>query len=525
MDLTDNQKTIIKAYVKVVRGRIALPSREDMEKAGVTMGQIKHHFGSLYQLRKAAKSLHPDVFKNLIDEEIYNPASFKKLQDKAAKYSRFVVTTAVTGCPVHKGFYKSIKRYCKENKALLLVLPSTDPASTAGFTMDPSLSDEVVVFDDLSLNRNLFISTIKLSAKHIDPITGLGRIGQRNGSFIYASPKQRLKMVPTSNRGYPHALMTTGAITVPDYHTTRYLSERTAYIANVDHVLGALVVEIESDRIFHYRQIQAERSGNFVDLGVYYRPDGLGTLKPKAMVLGDYHTGETDTTAEKCWLEVLDTVGAETVVFHDLFNGASVNHHEMDQHITRAIRAIDNQLELEPELKMVADVLKLYSEKADQLVVVDSNHHDFLVRWLEEGRYVTDPKNKRIGLLLALEMLDGKNPVKSGVEMVGGANPKVRWLQRDEDFKIARIELGAHGDMGLNGGSGSVSASETAYGLSVDGHGHSAEILRGAWRVGTSSFLKLDYNKGASSWSHTSCLVYPNGARQLINVIEGKWKI
>ncbi len=90
---------------------------------------------------------------------------------------------------------------------------------------------------------------------------------------------------------------------------------------------------------------------------------------------------------------------------------------------------------------------------------------------------------------------------------------------------MADIELGAHGDKGANGARGSLLAMENAYGNSVSGHSHTPEILRGAWQVGTTSLLKLEYVKGPSSWMHTSCLVYPNGSRQLINAINGLWRL
>jgi hypothetical protein len=138
--------------------------------------------------------------------------------------------------------------------------------------------------------------------------------------------------------------------------------------------------------------------------------------------------------------------------------------------------------------------------------------------------YIKDPHNKKIALELALAMVNGLDPLKTGVEKYLGADKPVTWLKRDEDYKIARIELGSHGDLGSNGGTHSLRSMENAYGNSVSGHTHTPEILRGAWQVGTCSLLKLDYNVGPSSWVHSSCVVYPNGGRQLINVINGKWK-
>jgi hypothetical protein len=122
-----------------------------------------------------------------------------------------------------------------------------------------------------------------------------------------------------------------------------------------------------------------------------------------------------------------------------------------------------------------------------------------------------------------------EDPLKYGVEKMGNINlkcmNKIKWLKRDEDLRLADIQLGAHGDKGANGARGGLQSMEFAYGNSVTGHSHSPEVLRGAWQVGTSSHLKLGYNVGPSSWLNSSCLVYPNGQRQLINAIKGKYRI
>ena len=98
-------------------------------------------------------------------------------------------------------------------------------------------------------------------------------------------------------------------------------------------------------------------------------------------------------------------------------------------------------------------------------------------------------------------------------------------MKIDEDYKVAGIQLGVHGHLGANGSRGSLANMEKSYNKSVTGHSHSPAILRDAWVVGTSSRLRLDYNQGPSSWLNTFCLVYPNGQRQLINIIEGKYKL
>jgi len=93
-----------------------------------------------------------------------------------------------------------------------------------------------------------------------------------------------------------------------------------------------------------------------------------------------------------------------------------------------------------------------------------------------------------------------------------------------QDTKFLGYELGNHGDEGANGGRGSPRSIENANSKSVTGHGHSAFIIRDTYRVGTSSELRLDYNKGYSSWTHTNALLFDMGTVQLINTINKKFR-
>lgn len=526
--LNERQEQILKIYLKLTKEKKAHPSLNDMKRADVTRSAIRESFETLADLRDYAKKTNPDAFAGIIDYELFSPTEFKRLKETVSKHSRFVVTTAVQGCSAHKGFFKSLKSYCEKNDALLLVMLCKDPAASVGDTLDPLLNQEELVFDNMGLNDNIFVNAIKLSAKHIDPLTGLSRLGQRDGSFIYASPKQRLKMVPTSNTKPPVAIMTTGAVTIPNYSSNRYLSDRTGVIAANDHVLGAIIVEIEDDTFFHFRQIQADKSGAFIDLDTYYQGSESRKMRPEALVMGDWHSGETDPGARAATLEQIKALRPRRLIIHDGFNARSISHHEEKNRILKAQRAKLNELDLTAELKEYArdlDELATLIPDLEEIVIVKSNHDEHLDRYLTEGRYLEDPTNHALSLRLAAAMVEGGDPVKAGVELMGLKNgKKIRWLTRDEDFKIARVELGAHGDRGANGARGSLMAMENAYGNSVSGHTHTPEILRGAWQVGTLSKLKLSYNTGASSWTHSNCLLHRNGGRQLLNIFNGRWR-
>ena len=380
---------ISKLYARLAKKLKRDIRMQDLQDAGITKDMVTHHFGSLTSLEKVARSQYPGSFFDVTVDSLYSPKAIADLRQEVATSKRFVVTTAVNGCEVHPRFLASIKNYCKQNDASLLILVASDPAASRDKewgTISSKLKDETIVIEDTRLNSNVFLSTIKLSAKHIDPTTGLGRIGQRNGTFIYASPKQRLKAVPVSNSTLPHFMMTTGAITVGNYKSDMYMSQRTAYIAEHDHVLGAIVVEIVDDKRYHFRQIQSDSKGAFYDLGVRYTPSECVKVQPEAFVLGDWHAGETDPGAKKAWFDVSKLTKPKRILLHDAFDGISINHHERNYKLLKAKRAENNQLSLQNELSILSSDIQEIAELTDEVIVVKSNHDQFLERYLQETK-------------------------------------------------------------------------------------------------------------------------------------------
>lgn len=525
------KQSILKKYMQILtsKGKVRLM---DLSKQGITKDQVSHHFGSLKEIEKSVRKSNPNLFFDVPVYELIKKKHHLKTHNIIQRCKRFVVTTAVNGCKVDENFLASIESYCKKNDAALLVIMATDSAIN-NVNHDYGTVDKRIlahgghlVLTDENLNSNIFISTLKLNAKVIDPISGLQRVGQSSGSCIYASPKQRLQPIPVSNVKMPRFAMTTGALTLPSYVEDAFNKIRNSYIANHDHKMGGLIIEIEDSSIYHFRQIQSDLDGSFIDFGTKYMPDGTTSTEEATFILGDWHSGETDPVVKSVWKTIITQMNIKKIFLHDLFNGMSINHHEQEQGILLAQRASWNQLSLLNELYGVAADLNELSALVDEIVIVKSNHDIFLDRYLQEGLYVKDPYNHRTSLELAMAMIDGMDPLKFGVENSGLLNKnKIKWLSYDEDYKIAGIELGAHGHQGVNGAKGSLRGMETAYCDSITGHSHTPAILRGSWAVGTSSFLKLSYNKGPSTWVNTSCLLYNNGSRQLINCINGRFKL
>jgi hypothetical protein len=527
---TNSKDMVVEVYKSIVLSSGFAPSQTDLMGSGVSVKMIAHNFVNMTKLHNHMRKNYPDLFKDVLDETVFTKKRFQKLKSRVRGSQRFIITTAVVEKKVHPEFYSSIKTYCKRNNTELLILPCQDIASrnrAFNWNLDGILKDDNIIYNDLKLNGNLFISSIKLSAKQINPLTGLSRIGQRHGSFVYASPKQSLEFVAESNKKkIPRALMTPGAITIPDYTTDSYMSSRTSYIAENDHVLGAVIVELDSGGIFHFRQIQANPvDGSFIDLHTCYMPNNKVTkVRPEALILGDWHSGSTDPVAKAAFKNLAKVVRPKNLILHDLFDGKSISHHNEGKPLVKAKNVMRNTHSLKSEILGVAtDLNELLTWIDDSIIIVKSNHDEHLDRYLVEGRYVNDPQNHYDALKLAVDLLEGNDALKNSVSKNLNDPDRVYWLTRDDEYKIGGVECGAHGDLGSNGAKGSPQSLEKAYGNCVTGHAHTPCIFRGVFRMGTLSLMKLDYTKGPSSWVHTSCLIFENGERQLINVINGKW--
>jgi len=523
---------IIAQYAKIAKVKNSV-TMNDMIDSGYTKDTVAYYFRNLQRLNLEARAAHPDSFFDVSIEDARTPESIQKLHDAVDKYKRFIITTAVTGCQVDADNLAAMKNYCKRMDAHILVMVASDPthnkfAPGAKYgSIDLNLIDDPdvsILFEDVKLNTNLHLSTIKITAKQIDQTTGMMRIAANKGSFIFASPKQRLKMVPAAMGKIPYAVMTTGAITEADYLTSNYMSQRTAWIAGEDHMLGGLIIEIEDDDIYHYRQFQNDENGSLIDLGIQYNwDDSVENITP-ILIGGDWHSGSTDPVSIRCKKEMIRQMGVKKFFMHDSFDAVAVNGHEEKDVVLKAQRHRAGQLDLEASLVVFANDINMLLDEVEELVIVKSNHDDMLDRWLRKGHYTHEPINHRLALDLAAQLIDGHDPLIYAAERFGVKDmSRVKWLKLDEDYKVAGIQLGAHGHKGANGSRGSLKGMEVCYGQSVTGHSHTPEILRGAWSTGTSTVLRLSYNSGPSSWMQTDCLVYPNGARQLINIIDGKW--
>ena len=441
------------------------------------------------------------------------------------KHSKRHMKDSSRGAP-NKELIKGLERYCSDRDAELIILrmPGMDNSEE---NMHPFFDKRGDVYDRFNkkLNDGIELSDMMVPPQNVDPASGRGRFVQSDCTKVFPHTKQRLKAIPASNANLPKLLMTTGAITYPNYHPSNHRGDA----AKRDHMYGAVVVEIIDDTFYNVRHMRAQQNGKFIDMGLKYDMGRKPTkAKVEALVWGDVHVGDDDPETMGANYEMIDHFQPKRLFLHDFLNGHSVNPHERDNLMSRAQNWEKGRLSLEEELKNAYDdpriVSKLMGKREVNLVA--SNHHFFLDRYLESGDFTREPWNTKLAMNLGLAMMDGEDPVEAGLKMMGDIPSNVNFLKIDSDYKVWGWQLGSHGHKGISGAKGSIRSRENAHGKSITGHSHTPEILRNTYIVGTSTELVLDYNKGdVSSWMAANAVLYDGGLVQMLPIVHGKWKL
>ena len=453
--------------------------------------------------------------------------------------STFIITAAQNATPVHQGFLKACEALCNERNGEILAIPLRYKNPTSRWTA--SQANEEVWADALAphmcnqrkrLNANLIVlGDIKTQPTAVNPLTGYEAL-THGESGILGHTKLALKTIATPQSKFPKIMTTTGAMTIPNY-----TDSRAGKIGEFHHTLGAALVEI-SGKKFHLRQLSADKEGTFTDLDQTYSEFGRTKAeKPLALVMGDTHVDFIDPAVERSTFGkggLVDTLQPAHLVWHDLLDGYAINPHHNGNPFAAIAKVQNNRNDAKEELMRALEFIHKRTPDGVTSVVVPSNHEDFLSRWIINQDWRNNPANAEFYLETALAMVRGTQFGGAGTTYPSPfiywgrkelAYSSVLFLERDESFAVAGVELGMHGDQGPNGARGSIKNLRRIGIRSIIGHSHSPGIDEGCYQTGTSTRLKLEYNGGPSGWLNTHCILYANGKRTLVNIIDGEYRL
>lgn len=502
---------------------------------GLSVEKLASRLGDEYNLseRTVRKWFSEKLF--LKEKEIIEPEQYLKAKNKthSNEIKRFIITYAQNNTPVHSGFMKNIETYAKYINAEILVIAGRYKNPTSLWTkeqeQDEFWAKEVEPY--LDANRHdihkfvSIMSDIKIQPTAVNPMTGLQALSGVNSS-VFGHPKVQMEMIPVLEGNKPKIMVTTGAVTKKNYSDSK--SGKTG---EFHHTFGFVVVEIKNDETFFIRQVTADdNSGNFTDLYYKVKNGQIEKIKKVAgIILGDLHYGHHDQEVLDKTFYLMDKLVPEHVILHDVFDGSSISHHEMKDPFVQYGKEIAGTNDLGKEIDYMMESLKKF-EKFKNVVIVRSNHDDFLDRWLKNEDWKKQPtyKNSRLYMKLSDILLEqyGDDPynVKGVIPtLINQGFPTFITLGRNDSYRVKDWETGSHGDLGASGSRGSLLQFRKLNTKIIVGHYHSPGRKDGALAVGTTTKLRVGYNRGASAWLQGHVIIHTDGKAQHINFIDNEY--
>lgn len=460
----------------------------------------------------------------------------------------FVITSAQNATPVHEGFLSSLLNYCENRNAQLVVIPNRYKNPTSVWTQNNEGDEwwdnkliKYICSEDLRLTKSLRImGHIKIQPTAERPLSGFDSYTGQD-SAVFGHPKIQLKTVATPSKILPKLLTTTGSVTI-----SNYTDSKAGWKSHKFHALGAVIVELEEDGTFHLRHIQADDiTGHFYDLNKYYSSTEVkNNFRISALITGDTHAEFIDENVLNATYlaknSIVEVLMPEYIIFHDLEDFYRRSHHSINNNLLSYGKHHGSRNNVEKGLQKTADFLDKVTRPDIKNIIIKSNHDEAFDKWLLNSNPNIDPENSRFFHYMKYHQY--KNMVETDVGY-STIDPFEFWcrnpdqekglknientifLKRDQSFVINDIELGFHGDIGLNGTKGNINQYRHIGPSAIIGHSHTPGRIEGVIQVGTSSKLKLEYNTGCSSWLHSHAIIYPDGRITLINIINGKWTL
>jgi len=513
-DLTENEKNHI---TEIYNQKGDLPWEKRAASLGVEFGVSERTIRKWVSQKLGLKE------KFEADPEQYELAK-KKIHDKTKR--RFLITSAQNATPIHKQFLTNLKAYAEFIDGEILVIPFRYKNPTSIFSNKQEKDDwwDESIAEYLTLNRHdlnngiSVLSDVKIQPTASQPLTGLeGMTGEH--SCVVGHPRLELKTIPVMDGSRPKIMFTTGAITKQNY-----TDSRSGKKGEFHHSFGFAIVEIKDEETFFFRQISANIKGEFIDL-FYHVNDGKVNRESEveAIALGDIHVRQCNPKITDITLNNLfQKLAPKKVFLHDIMDSESVSHHNLK----------DPFLLHKLELRGANDLSKEVSEMLDWLepfykyncYVVKSNHDEHIDKFLAETdwRKMTTLKNALPYMEYSMAKLNGE--AENGIVpyIIGKRYPKIKCLGDSDNVKVRGYLMSVHGHIGSSGSRGSLQQYSKMSTKTVTGHSHSIGRIGGAVSVGTSTYLKLAYNRGASSWLNAHGIVNRLGKFQHIVFFETK---
>lgn len=506
-DLTEKQKEYIKKVYK--NTKLSWDERMDLLKAKFEISErtVRKWCSEKLDLAEKIKS----------DSDIIIKAKKRRI-DKKVK--RFLISSAQSATPVNKEFLKNMEAYAKHINAEILIIPFRYHNPTSIFSAEEQENEwwDESIIKYLTLNRHdlnkgiSVLSDVKIQPTSAIPLQGLeGMTGDH--SSVVGHPRLELKTIPTMEGSRPKILFTTGCVTVPNFTDTKNGKKGEFHFSN-----AFSIIELKDNETFFFRQVSANKSGEFIDL-YFHAKDGIISREKdiEAISMGDIHVAHVnDKVIDVTLKKLFKKLQPKSIFIHDIIDSESISHHNLQDPFLLHKQEMDNSNSLQKEIDDMITWLKKIEKY--NVYIVKSNHDEHIDKFLKttDWRKMSTLKNAIPYMELATIKLRGEAPNGIVPYIINKHYPKFKCLTDDDNIVIKGYLMSVHGHRAANGSRGSLQQYSRLSTKSVTAHSHTIGRIGGAVSVGCSCYLRVGFNVSFSSWINSHGIVNRLGKFQHI---------
>lgn len=459
--------------------------------------------------------------------------------------ARWILTAAQDDTDVHLGFWTNINAFANSIGAQVSVSGFTyqHAIHTDKHTRASRFREEVRPFlrsEPMECGPVLWCAEMNILPTAVMPLSGMDAY-PRGRDAVFPHAKHQLVTVPQAKGDHVPVLMTTGAVTIPNY-----IDKKAGQKAKFHHILGFVLVEVNSKGESWCYQVHAQPDGSFQHLDTVVRKGQISkNNRIEAIVHGDVHAPHiSQQMIDGVWggsgASMMEALRPSFQFFHDLYDFRAYSRHTEGDHFHHVRMGTQEQLSVPEHIAMgVRFLTDQAARDYCKTVVVKSNHDARFDRWAKKPLPTqTDLENSlfwhksRVAALEAIRDGDDAFDLLLWAMRTAAGEETLRdvsFIPYGGSFTICHevggIECGWHGDEGPNGAKPSPTAYAKMAKRIIRGHSHSPGVLDGLMTVGILGDLDQEYNTGPSSWKHASAVVYPNGKRTLVFLTpDGRWR-
>ena len=460
------------------------------------------------------------------------PLQLQKAQDRTLNKNTKVllVTTAQNKTALNKDFLNNLityKNYITNTlgkEAEIVIIPSKyrnptnnieDEKTKASDWWESDL-DEYLFYGKVNFGDTLISCDSHISPTSKDPLSGYEILAENN-HVILGHTKNHFTTLPRFRGDALRVMATTGSIT-----TKNYSKSKSGEHGSLTHSYGFVVVELKDKNVCHIpRNVKVKSDGSFIDITNSVSKDGVIKIDNSlGFVWGDIHAEQINKDFLSVTKELVAKLKPQKNVLHDIYDGSVTNPHENKDMFLKRLKISQGKHLIENEVDECLDLIEDIKNSCGEVWISESNHDNFLQRFIDSENWKRDLHNSPAYLKYALiqqtvDLRDYGNIL--GYLIFQRFGDSVKYMKMGDSMYIADYQCSAHGDFSSNGAKGQTKGFSRLNLKLIHAHSHSPKLHNNVTCVGTTCNINQYYNrKGLSSWAYAHSVIHNNGKNQLL---------